>query len=167
LQKQIPLIKKKYLYAADFAKASLSEIFGKEKLNASKILTANYFSNAILVNQGNLTFEVQPMPWRAQLSPFKDAIVVDANHDNLPDILLVGNYYANNIQMGRYDADFGTILLNKGKGVFTAENINGLPLKGESRHIRKITIGGKVSYIIAKNNDSTQLIQFADEMIKK
>jgi hypothetical protein len=167
LQKQIPFIKKKYLYAADFAQASLSDIFGKEKLNSSDILSANYFSNAILVNQGNLNFEVQAMPWKAQLSPFRDAIVVDANHDNLPDILLVGNYYANNIQMGRYDADFGTILLNKGKGVFTAENINGLTLKGESRHVRKINIGGKESYIIAKNNDSTQLIQFIDELNKK
>jgi hypothetical protein len=167
LQKQIPFIKKKYLYAADFAQASLSEIFGKQKLNDSKILTANYFSNSILINQGNLNFELKAMPWKAQLSPFRDAIVVDANHDNLPDILLVGNYYANNIQMGRYDADFGTILLNKGKGVFTAENVHELPLKGEGRHIRKVTIGGKESYIIAKNNDSTQLIQFSDELIKK
>ncbi len=167
LQKQIPFIKKKFLYAADFAQASLADIFGKQKLSDAKILTANYFSNAILINQGNLNFELQAMPWKAQLSPFRDAIVVDANHDNLPDILLVGNYYANNIQMGRYDADFGTILLNKGKGVFTAENVHGLPLKGESRHIRKINIAGKASLIIAKNNDSTQLIQFTDEAIKK
>ena len=167
LQKQIPFIKKKYLYAADFAQASLTEIFGKQKLNDSKVLTANYFSNAILINQGNLNFEIKAMLWKAQLSQYRDAIVVDANHDNLPDILLVGNYYANNIQMGRYDADFGTILLNKGKGVFTAENVNGLPLKGESRHIRKITVGGKESFIIAKNNDSPQLIQFADESFKK
>jgi hypothetical protein len=69
--------------------------------------------------------------------------------------------------MGRYDADFGTILLNKGKGIFTAENLNGLSLKGESRHIRKIKIQGIASFIIAKNNDSTQLIQFTDELIKK
>ena len=155
------------MYAADFAQASLTEIFGKQKLNDSKVLTANYFSNAILINQGNLNFEIKAMLWKAQLSQYRDAIVVDANHDNLPDILLVGNYYANNIQMGRYDADFGTILLNKGKGVFTAENVNGLPLKGESRHIRKITVGGKESFIIAKNNDSPQLIQFADESFKK
>jgi len=155
------------LYAAEFAQASLNDIFGQEKLKTSKLLVANYFSNAILVNQGNLKFDLQPMPWKAQLSPFKDAIIVDANHDNLLDILLVGNYYANNIQMGRYDADFGTILLNKGNGVFTAENINGLTLKGESRHIRKIIVGGKVAYMIAKNNDSTQLIQFTDEQLIK
>lgn len=168
LQKQLPFIKKKYLYAADFSKADLKEIFGTEKLKNSKILEANYFANSLLLNNGNLNFELKELPWKAQLTPFRDAIVVDANHDNLPDILLVGNYYANNIQMGRYDADFGTILLNKGNGNLTAENINGLNLIGESRHIAKIAINGKLSYIIAKNNDSTRIVQFEDEkLIKK
>ena len=39
----------------------------------------------------------------------------------LPDILLVGNYYENNIQMGRNDADFGTILLIKAMDNLTAK----------------------------------------------
>ncbi len=52
--------------------------------------------------------------------------MVNANNDGLPDILLVGNFYDNNIQMGRNDADFGTILINKGNGRFDCESINGL-----------------------------------------
>ena len=60
------------------------------------------------------------MPWQAQFSPYKDAVVVDANNDSLPDILLGGNYYENNVQIGRYDADFGTILVNKANGKFDA-----------------------------------------------
>ena len=48
------------------------------------------------------------------------AAIVDAGGDSLPDILLLGNYYDNNIQMGRYDADYGTILLNKGHARFGA-----------------------------------------------
>ena len=83
------------------------------------------------------------MPWLAQLSPYKDAVVVNANNDSLPDILMVGNFYDNNIQMGRNDADFGTILLNKGNGQFDCESINGLQIKGEVRHIKKINIGKK------------------------
>ncbi len=79
---------------------------------------------------GNLKFDVIPMPWQAQLSSYRDAVIVNANRDSLPDILLVGNYYENNIQMGRYDADFGTLLLNQGNGKFTAENLNGLADKG-------------------------------------
>jgi hypothetical protein len=160
LQKQLPFIKKKFLYAADFAKASLSDIFSKDKLNAAKILTANYFSNTILINDGKMNFTTQALPWEAQLSPYRDAIVVDANGDNLPDILLVGNYYDNNIQMGRYDADFGTLLINKGKNTFTTETLNGLQIKGQVRHILPINIHKQPAYILARNNDSIKVIQF-------
>lgn len=163
LQKQIPMLKKKFLYAEDFAKADLEKIFTKEKLNASEILQADYFSNAVFINDGKMKFTAQALPWQAQLSSLRDAVVIDANKDNLPDILLVGNYYKNNIQMGRYDADFGTILLNKGKGNFTAENINGLQIKGEARHIRKIRINGKEAFVVARNNDAAVVIAFADE----
>jgi hypothetical protein len=160
LQKQMPVMKKKFLYGEDFAKATLEELFTKEKLQKSDTLTANYFANSILINKGDLNFDVQPMPWQAQLSPYRDAVVVDANGDNLPDILLVGNYYENNIEMGRYDADFGTILLNKGNNKFSAESLNGLQIKGQTRHIKTININNAPAYILARNNDSAMIIRF-------
>src|SRR5882762_5066344 len=123
-------------------------------------MTANYFSNAIFMNRGNLKFEAIAMPWKAQLSEFRDAIVVDANRDSLPDILLVGNYYDNNIQMGRYDADFGTLLLNHGKDSVTVSTLNGLSIKGQVRHIQKLTVGSKQALILVKNNDSARIIHF-------
>lgn len=167
LQRQLPGLKKKFLYAEDFAKSDLVNMFGAEKLEKSKLLKADYFSNALLLNGGNLHFSVQPLPWQAQLSTYRDAIVIDANHDGLPDILLAGNYYSNNIQMGRYDADFGTILLNRGKGSFSAETINGMQVKGEVRHIRKIIINGKEAYLFARNNDSCLVMGFKDEIKRK
>jgi hypothetical protein len=162
LQKQMPVIKKRFLYSADFAKARLDEIFSEEKLKNSEILTADYFPNSVLINKGNLNFETEPLPWLAQLSPMKDAIVVNANNDSLPDILTVGNFYDNNIQMGRNDADFGTILLNKGNGKFVCENINGIEIKGQVKHIKKINIGKEEAYILARNNDSLMVIKLAD-----
>lgn len=163
LQRQIPVLKKRFLYAGDFAKATLEEIFTAEKLRKADVFTADYFSNAILLNQGNMNFTVQPMPWQAQLTPYRDAVVINANNDSLPDILLGGNFYDNNIQMGRYDADMGTILVNKGKGILTAENINGTPIKGQVRHIQPITIAGKKAFILARNNDSTLVLQFPSQ----
>jgi enediyne biosynthesis protein E4 len=163
LQKQLPFIKKKYLYAGDFAEASITEIFGADKLKEAQVLSADYFSNAILVNDGKMNFTVQAMPWEAQLTSYRDAVVVQANDDQQPDILLVGNYYGNNIQMGRYDADFGTMLVNKGNVKFIPENINGLAIKGQVRHIREILINQQKSYILARNNDSTMVINFSSK----
>lgn len=160
LQKQIPVIKKRFLYAEDFAKATLNNIFSSDKLKKAEVLTANYFSNSILINDGKMNFIIEPLPWVAQLSPFKTGIVVNANDDNLPDILLAGNFYENNIQMGRNDANFGSILINKGNGKFEGESINGLQIKGQVRHIKKITIGQQKAYVIVRNNDSVMVIKF-------
>ncbi len=162
-EKQLPIMKKEFLYAEDFAKASLQDLFGKDKLSKAKVFSADYFPNAVLINQGNLSYSIQALPWEAQLSPFRDAVVVNANNDSLPDLLLVGNYYENNSQMGRYDADFGSLLINQGQGNFKVETIQGVQLKGQSRHIRQISIAGKESYIIAMNNDSVRLIRFSDQ----
>ncbi len=166
LEKQMPFLKKKFLYASDFAKASLDEIFTSSKLGEAKTYTADYFPNAVLINNGKLNFTAHEMPWEAQLSSYRSAVAVDANGDNLPDILLAGNYYENNIEMGRYDADFGTLLINEGRDKFSAESLNGLQIKGQSRHIKKIAIANKEAFVIARNNDSMKVIQFVRPPVK-
>ena len=161
LEKQIPPLKKRFLYAKNLAEASLITILTKEKLSSSTIFTANYFSNAVFINDGKMNFTSIALPFDAQFTSFRDAVAVNANGDALPDLLLVGNYYDNNIEMGRYDADFGTLLINKGKGQFVSQQVNGLMLKGQQRHIKKILISGKEAFILAQNNDSARVIQFA------
>lgn len=163
LQKQIPIIKKNFLYAKDFAKAGLKEIFTKDKLKTADLLTADFFANSILINDGNLNFSVQPLPWQAQLSSYKDAVIVNANNDNLPDVLLFGNFYENQIQIGRYDGDYGTLLVNEGEGKFRCENINGFLINGQVRQVKSINIGTTEAFILARNNDSAMIIKFKDK----
>lgn len=160
LQKQMPYLKKKFLYAKEFANASLNEIFSGDKLETAQVLAADYLQNAILLNGGNLQFSLLSLPWQAQLTSYKDAVVIDANKDSLPDVLLFGNFYDNNIQMGRYDADYGSLLLNQGNGRFAWRPLNGLNVKGQVRKIEKITLGQSDAYVLARNNDSTLVIRF-------
>ena len=160
LEKQMPVLKKKFLYAEDLAKSSLDDLFGDDKLEKASVLSADYFSNAILLNKGNLNFETKALPAEAQFSSMTDAVVVNANNDNLPDVLMAGNYYDSNIEMGYYDADYGTLLINKGGGNFVCSSLNGIAIKGQVRRVKSITINQKTGYIIAKNSDSTVVIQF-------
>ena len=160
LVKQIPVLKKKYFYAEDFAKSTLDKIFSKEKLNSSLTYEANYFSNALLINNGNFNFTVKSLPWEAQLTSYRDAVLMDVNNDNLLDIVLAGNYYDNNIHMGRNDEDYGTILVNDGNDNFRCESLPGIQLKGQTRHIRTISIGNKKALILARNNEPVTVIQF-------
>ncbi len=169
LEKQMPFLKKKFLYAEDFAKASLKEVFGAENLSKASVLTANYFENSVLINEGNFVFTVKALPWQAQLTTYRDATVSDLNGDGLPDIILAGNFYPNNIQMGRYDADYGTVLINTDKGTFRFEEIKGVAVKGETRHIKPVQLAGsgQTAFILARNDDSLLVIRQKEEKVKK
>ena len=143
LEKQIPNLKKKFLYAEDFAKATLKELFGEDKLKS--------FGDS----DCELSFQRYPdQRWQYEFSCSGPSLAgatdqlprccsVDFNADHLPDILLVGNYYDNNIQLGSSDADFGIVLINKGKGIVDCETVNGMTLKGQIRHIGKIKLAGE------------------------
>lgn len=160
LEKQLPGLKKKFLYAEDFAKSSLLTLFGDAKMKKAEKLTANYFSNAVLVNNGNMQFEARALPFEAQLSTFRNAVVVDANKDALPDVFMLGNYYDNNVEIGRQDADFGTILINKGNGNFDYQSVNGITIKGQVRKIKLLQVKQQHAFVLTKNNDSLAVVRF-------
>lgn len=158
-EKQFPYIKKEFIFAKDFAKATIGEILGKDKLAQSKVLEASYLSNAILENNGNGEFILKSLPQNAQFAPYYTAEIMDVNNDKLSDVLLMGNFYDCNIQMGRYDADYGTLLLNKGKNHFEKVMLNGLVINGQVKRSKPITIKGAKAIVIAKNNDTVQVIK--------
>jgi hypothetical protein len=161
LEKQMPGLKKKFLYAEDFAKAEIDQIIERAKLNSSKVYSAETFSNAILINEGKMKFALQPLPAEAQFTAYKDALVFDVDGDGWKDILPGGNYYGDAIAMGRNDADAGTVLLNR-KGKLQATNTRGLIIWNEARKIRPVRMGVKTGLVVARNNDRVMLIELAD-----
>lgn len=158
LEKQMPSQKKKFLYAENFAKASMEEMFGKEKLQASIQWKANHFASNVIRNDGNGKFSVMPLPPMAQLSTLRCVVEINANNDTLPDYLVLGNFTEYHVELGRQDANLGTLLINRGKGLFDAEVVKGALLKGETRRIKPIALGSQQAFVLAKNNDSVQII---------
>jgi hypothetical protein len=163
LEKQLPYLKKQFLYAKDFADADLNKLFGEEKIKNADRLIANNFSNSLFLNKGNFKFLQHPLPMEAQFSSLRGAAIVNANDDSLPDVLMMGNYYDESVDIGRNDSDFGSILINKGNGNFECQPLNGLTIKGQVRHIQPIKITGNDAFILAKNNDSVAVIQFLNK----
>lgn len=158
MEKQMPAIRKKYIYAAEFAKARLGDLVGDEKLKNAQVLTADYFQNAILVNDGKGNFTANALPFHAQWAPFYDAHIIDANGDKLPDVLMMGNFYDCNIQMGRYDSDYGTVLINTGQCTFRAEQLNKLAVRGQVKKLRGIRLKGGTAIVAARNDDKLVVI---------
>lgn len=160
LQKQIPFLKKKFLYAADFAKAEWQDFFPEQKLSSAKVLSANYLNNAILINKHNDSFSLLALPWQAQITSYSAAMTLD-NNKSFKDIFLLGNYFDNNIQMGRQDADYGTILCNNQikDNMILTQHIESLNITNQVRKMSPITIRGKQVYILAKNHAALQIIE--------
>ena len=160
LEKKMPYLKKKFLYAADFAEASMSELFGKNKIDQSKKLSVECFENTVFINDGNMNFTANILPYPFQLSTFKAAATIQTFKNSARAIAMMGNFYANNVELGRQDADFGSILISNADKTFNFSTFNGITITGEVRKIERIIIGKRIAYILAKNNNALQIITF-------
>lgn len=162
LAKQMPSINKAFLSFKDFANATIEDVFDSNKLSQSLQRKVTELASCYFENQGNNTFIKKQLPFEAQISTINDILLDDVNDDGYVDAILIGNNYEISTQLGRLDAQHGTLLLNDQKGFFTVKK-ESLNIKGACRNIEKMTIKGKETYIITRNNDTPIFIQKNDE----
>jgi hypothetical protein len=120
------------------------------------VYEANWMANSLLVNDGKGKFTIQAMPWEAQLSPFRTAFAEQAQ------LILAGNFYENNVEMGRYDADFGTLLQWRNQQ-WVASALPGLVIKGQVRQLQPITIKGEKALIAVRNNAPLMVVRLRNQ----
>ena len=160
LTTQMVSLKKKYLFAKDFARATLPEIFGEEALAGATVREVNTLKSMYFENTGEgLTFKPHPLPDELQFSAMKAASLYDFDSDGKVDVLIGGNFYENNIEMGRYDANFGNVLSIGDDGAFRVQPLGSLRVKGQVRRIKPVRIGGRLCFIIARNDDSVMVVR--------
>lgn len=162
ITKQLPQVKNDFLYARDFAAASPARIFGAEAIQKAPVLTVDCLHSIYYEQTSPMTFEARVLPDALQLSPQVQAVMVDVDQDGKQEALMGGNFYQCNIEMGRYDADFGHLFGVGEDGSFTVSDIGNLNLTGEVRQIAPITIGDKSCVIVAKNEAPVQVIQLGE-----
>ena len=155
IEKQLPYVKKAFTYAKDFSEADFKSILGDGKIDNATLFSADFLENAWLNNDGKGSFQLEALPAEWQHTSFHAAAQIKANQ-----WLMGGNFYDCNIQMGLYDADYGSVLqIDKNKKM-TKNRIGQLQIQGQIRGIYPITIQGKKSFILAKNNDFVQVLTF-------
>lgn len=160
IMKQMPSLKKRFLSYASFAQASLDDLFGRQALEHSDHYEAHTLASSFIENLGNGTFIIRPLPDAAQISTISTFVTGDFNGDQRPDVISAGNFYQNNIQLGRYDASYGLLLTGMADKSFkaAAPASSGLSIPGQTRRLRTIQVGGRKYLLAVRNNDTVKVI---------
>jgi hypothetical protein len=163
--KQIPLIKKKNLSYADYAKKSFQELFSADVTNNSIQKTANIQESVVAINKGNGKFEIKVLPKEVQFSCVNAICVLDINKDGILDLVLGGNQYEFKPQFSRLDANYGSVLLGNKNGTYNWVPCaqSGFYVKGEVKHLKTIKNNANAISIIAVINDNVPKIFNSNE----
>ncbi len=152
LAKQMPFLNKKFLFYKDFAKASLEELFGKEKLHQAIKKKVYLLKTSYFENDGKGHFSPRELPLMVQSSTVNDIFVERIDKKRINEVLMVGNNFEISTQLGRLDASHGLLLQSDEQGHLSWKQ--NLDISGAARKIGKINGNGGEEFIITLNNDS-------------
>ena len=154
-------IKKSSIKNHDYATRTMTDLFGKEKMERSSRRLFNHNKSFVAYSSKEAKFTVQMLPVEAQLSAVKTILLQDVNGDGLTDIILAGNEHGFIPQFSRVDASFGSLLLSDKNGNFTyiPESKTGICVKGEVRDIAALTIENKKHLLFLVNNENPVLLK--------
>lgn len=146
-------MRRKFTSYKAYADASINDIFSADELKDAMHLKATHLETTIFENR-NGVFYPRSIPLQSQFSPVYKTVVVDVNKDGYPDILFFGNNEYPRLKIGKMDANFGTVLLNDGKGNFkyAGSSDTGLFVPGDVKDAGIIHANGASYLLIGINN---------------
>ena len=155
---QMPTLKKKYLKYNSYKNQTVNDIFSNKKINSS-VRNNIYELNTLIFINDSAKFNKINTPIETQFSTVHAIHVDDYNGDGFKDIIMGGNLYDVKPEVGRYDANYGLILLgNKNKNFEKVPNSqSGILFKGQVRDI--INVRNKLNsnlLFVLNNNDTLQ-----------
>ncbi len=160
LTNQLKYLKKKYPDFESFKQADIRQIFDESQIESSSILEAVELSSMLMLNRGNFSFEKKALPTEVQFSPIYAINAHDVDQDGDLDLLMGGNLYKVQPEIGIYDASYGHCLINDGKGNFVDRSVDfGFHVEGE---VRDIQVVEDLIYVF-RNNDSALVFKTIDE----
>ena len=152
LLNQMPQFRPKYIDFKSYADVSLEELFSSSELKNAAHLSANYMKSLLLLSTPEHKLKAVELPQEVQNAPIYAATAVDANKDGKMDLIISGNNSHYKIRLGKFDANYGQLLINDGKGKFSyiTQPRSGLHLNGDIRS--SIFINNHL--IFGRNNNS-------------
>ena len=158
VHKQLNSTRQRWVYYKDYGQVTQEDFFTeKEKPKVAKLaITEN--ASMFIENLGEGRFKAKALPEMAQLSSINGMQILDINGDGYLDILFVGNNFANEVAMGRYDASNGGVLLGNGKG-FTYAHNSGVIVPADAKSLVGIQVGSSLAFVALQNRGSMRVFK--------
>ena len=163
LSGQLVELKKRYRTYESYANSKFQDVFPSQKLMGSEKLNAVTFKSVFLENKIG-QFVIEKLPNDLQMSPIYSFAIDDFNKDGTSDFIAGGNFYSNQINIGKCDASYGHLLTlnnNDGKLTWNTLNESGFAIDGEVRDIKVLKgIDNQKWIIISKNNENVEIFSY-------
>jgi hypothetical protein len=161
MQEQIPLIKKENLNYRDYAKKTFQELFKPDLIAKATQKIYNYTSSIIAWGNGMGQFSIQRLPNEVQFSSLNASLAMDVNGDQKLDLVMGGNQFGFLPQFGRLDANYGLVLINKGKRQFQVleDKASGLAITGQVKDIVALPSRNAQQILFIRNDDFPVLLK--------
>jgi hypothetical protein len=116
----VPAVLRRFPRDAAYARATLADILGTDRLAASQRFAVTESRSGIFLSQADGTWRFTPLPRIAQIAPINALVTLDFDGDGQADLAAVQNSHAPVPQIGRFDGGIGQLLRGDGRGGFTA-----------------------------------------------
>jgi hypothetical protein len=155
----IPSVLKRFPTFDGYARATVAEIFGEEKLANAQRYSATELRSGVFMSQPDGTYRFEPLPRIAQISPMQGVVAADLDGGGHADIYEVQNSFAPIPAVGRFDGGLSQLLLGDGHGNFRAVPPveSGLVVPGDAKALVLLDIDrdGWPDFFVTRNNNST------------
>ncbi|HXQ80866.1 MAG TPA: FG-GAP-like repeat-containing protein [Opitutaceae bacterium] len=155
----IPTVLRRFRLNNDYARATLPEILGADRLAAATRLEATELRSGVFLSQPDGRYRFEPLPRIAQIAPADGLVAGDFGGDGHADIYVVQNSYAPAPAIGRFDGGLSQLLCGDGHGHFTpvAPIESGLVVPGDAKALALLDIGddGWPGFLVSRNGEAT------------
>nr|WP_237702487.1 FG-GAP-like repeat-containing protein [Opitutus terrae] len=155
----IPAVFRRYRANNDYARATLPEILGEDRLASATRFAATELRSGVLLSGPDGRYRFEPWPNLAQIAPANGLVAGDFDGDGRADLYVAQNSYAPAPAIGRFDGGLSQFLRGDGQGHFAPvpPSASGLVVPGDAKALAVLDLDadGWPDFLVTRNNDTT------------